>query len=431
MNRKQLFVLVILVVVIGGAGLLVQKRQNASYSSPSPNIGKKLLGEFPINDVARITIKQGTNTLNLAKKNDVWSVRERNDYPANYSEISEFLIKLADLKVVQTEQVGPSQLSRVGLATGESANSAASVELHDKQDKIIRTLLLGKKHTRKSDRPSPFGDTGEGGIPDGRYVKASNDSDSVALISDPLSNIDPKPEQWLDKNFFKVEKVRSIAVNFPEGTNSWKLSRDSETAEWKLADLKPAEQLDSAQAGGVANPLGSPSFTDVSLAKPEQLGLDKPTIATIDTFDGFTYTLKVGKKQDQDVPLTVAIAAQLAKERTPGKDEKPEDKEKLDKEFKENQKKLEEKLTQEKRFENWTYLVSNWTVDPLLKERSKLLVEKKEEPKDAKPLSQGSPPDPTALPQTSAQDLIKPPPGPTSVPPAPAPAPEPPKTDPK
>jgi len=63
-----------------------------------------------------------------------------------------------------------------------------------------------------------------------------------------------------------------------------------------------------------------------------------------------------------------------------GKDEKPEDKDKLDKEFKEKQKKLEEKLTQEKNFENWIYMVSTWTVDPLLKERGQLMTEKKEEP---------------------------------------------------
>ncbi len=44
--------------------------------------------------------------------------------------------------------------------------------------------------------------------------------------------------------------------------------------------------------------------------------------------------------------MVVAVTAQIPKERTPGKDEKPEDKAKLDKEFKEKQKKLEDKLSQ-------------------------------------------------------------------------------------
>jgi hypothetical protein len=79
--------------------------------------------------------------------------------------------------------------------------------------------------------------------------------------------------------------------------------------------------------------------------------------------------------------MAVAVTAQLPKERTPGKDEKPEDKARLDKEFKEQQKKSEDKLSQEQSYGKWVYLVSNWTVDSLLKDRAQLLVEKKEEPK--------------------------------------------------
>jgi hypothetical protein len=116
-------------------------------------------------------------------------------------------------------------------------------------------------------------------------------------------------------------------------------------------------------------------------SKPEELGLDKPTIVSISTFDDLTYTLKLGAKTNENYALTVTVAADPAKARTPGKDEKPEDKAKLDKEFAEKQKKTEEKAAQDKNFENWVYLVSNWTLDPLIKERSQLLVEKKEEPK--------------------------------------------------
>jgi len=272
------------------------------------------------------------------------------------------------------------------LAPGQDANGALVVDFKDQSDKSIRTLLLGKKHMKKGGgRPSQFGDMGDQGFPDGRYVKVGSDSDTVALISDPLANIEPRPEQWLAKDFFKIEKARSIAVTFPNPTNSWKLSRETETGEWKLAEAQPNEQLDTSKASGVANPLASPSFTDVAVnAKPEELGLDKPTTATIETFDNFTYTLKLGQKTNDNLPLAMTVAAQPAKERTPGKDEKPEDKERLDKEFKEKQTKLEEKLAQEKPFEKWIYLVSSWTVDPLLQERSKLLVEKKEEPKEGK-----------------------------------------------
>ena len=408
MNRNQFALLLFLVVVLGIAGLTVYHKQNDVRSTGDPAIGKKLLGDLPVNDVAHISIKQDTNELNLVKKEGRWRVRERNDYPANYSEISDFLLKARDLKVVQSEQVGPSQLPRLSLVPGQGTNAALVLELKDQNDKTIQSLLLGKKHMQKPKGQSPMGDFGDSGWPDGRYVKVGANSATVAVISDALSNIEPKPEQWLNKDFIKVEKVRSINANFPVATNSWKLTRETETAEWKLTEPKSGEQLDASKASSVSNPLSSPSFNDVDIkSTPQQLGLDKPTVVTLDTFDDFVYTLKVGLKTNDNYALAINVAAQLSKDRAPGKDEKPEDKAKLDKEFKEKQQKLEDKLNQEKSCEKWVYLVSSWTLDPLLKERSHILVEKKEEPKkdDKAPAASTEPPkatDSVPHPETNA-----------------------------
>ena len=411
MNRNQFTLLLFLLVVLGIAGLMVYHRQNDVGKAGDPAIGRKLLPNLPVNDVAHIAIKQGTNELNLVKKDNLWRVRERNDYPANYSEITDFLIKAQDLKVVQSEKVGPSQLSRLNLTAGQGTNAALVVDLKDQNEKSIESLLLGKKHLQKSKGASPYGDMGDQGWPDGRYVKVGTASDSVALISDALTSIEPKPEQWLNKDFFKVEKVRSVTVEGPAVTNSWKISRDSETADWKLADAKPTEQLDTSKTSSVGTALNSPSFTDVVTdTNSAQFGLNKATSVNLETFDDFSYGLKVGQKTNDTYALAITISANIPAERTPGKDEKPEDKTRLDKEFKEKQKKLEEKLTQEKSCEKWVYLVSSWTLDSLLKDRGQLLVEKKEEPKKEekptastaeplKPLDAATKPEPDPAPQ--------------------------------
>jgi hypothetical protein len=55
--------------------------------------------------------------------------------------------------------------------------------------------------------------------------------------------------------------------------------------------------------------------------------LDKPLTVTIETFDHFTYTLKIGAKTpENDYNLNVAVTADFPTERTPGKDEKPDEK---------------------------------------------------------------------------------------------------------
>ena len=158
MNRKQLLTLLVLVAVVGGAGLLLHQKNQTAWHSADKAIGQKLLGDnFPINDVAFIAIKQGTNELDLAKKDNLWRVRERNDYPASFSQISEFLLKVADLKVVQSEKVGPSQLSRFALAPGRGPMPPLVLDFKDQNGKAIRTLLLGKKHLRKPDAALAYG----------------------------------------------------------------------------------------------------------------------------------------------------------------------------------------------------------------------------------------------------------------------------------
>jgi hypothetical protein len=393
MNRKQFSILLVLVVVLGVFGWVLYQRNQGSWQGGSrQGAALKLLGDLPVNDVAAIVIKNGSNQLDLVKKDNLWRVKERYDYPANFSEISGFLLKALDLKAAQTEEIGPSQLGRYKLLPpGPGTNTATLVEMRDSNGKALKSLLLGKTHMRKSEgRASPMGEFGDNeGFPDGRYVMVGTGAKSVAVVSDPLSNLEPKPDQWLNKDFFKVEKIRSIDVVYPIPTNSWKVSRDTETAtEWKLADAKPEEKLDSSKTSGFSYALSSPSFNDVLApdTKPDQTGLEKPTVITLSTFDNFTYQIKVGQKTNDNLPILVAVSAVIPKERTPGKDEKPEDKTRLDKEFKDQQKKTEDKLTQEQAYGKWVYLVSNWTLDSLLKERSQLLAEKKEEPKkDEKP----------------------------------------------
>jgi Domain of unknown function (DUF4340) len=385
MNRKQLAFLLVLVIVLGAGGLLLYKKENASWTRNPTSAGQKLFDQLPVNDVVHLTLRQGTNEVNLVRKEDAWQVRERYDYPADFSQIRDFLVKAADLKAVRSEPVGASQWPRLQLApAGQGTNAPVIVDFKGANDKPIASLLLGKKHVKRSNQPSPFGEGGEEGWPDGRYVRVGADSKDVILITDPLENIEPKAGQWLSKEFVRVEKARSLEVTFPVATNSWKLTRETETGEWKLANARPDEQLDTVKVAGVSSPLSATSFTDVLPGnKLSQSGTNAPTIVKIETFDGFTYTVRVGTRTNEEYLITVSAAGQIAKERTPGKDEKAEDKAKLDKEFKERQQKLEEKLKLEQSFGKWTYLVAAWGIDSLLKERAELLVEKKEEPKPA------------------------------------------------
>jgi Domain of unknown function (DUF4340) len=381
---------------------VLRQRHQQSWTESEAQIGQKLLSHYQVNDVAAIHIK-GDTDLTLDRKDDGWHVQERAQYPANVGQIKELLIKMGDLKVVQSDPIGASQLARMHLAEpGKGADSAVLLEFKDAQGKPLDSLLLGKKHTHESDRPSPM-PYGDEGFADGRYVMLESDPKTVLTISDALNNVEPKAADWLNKDFFKVEKPRAISFVSTNATNSWNLSRESESAPWVLADVKAGEVLDSNKVSSLASTLSFPSFVDVAAdAAPDKTGLEKPLTVTIETFDHFTYTIKIGHKTpENDYDLNVTVAADIPTARAPGKDEKPDEKTKLDKEFQEKTKTLQDKLNKDKSLANWTYLVNTWLVDPLIRDRAQLMVDKAAEKKegaaapDAKPAPE---PDPDPVP---------------------------------
>jgi hypothetical protein len=208
----------------------------------------------------------------------------------------------------------------------------------------------------------------------------------VLTVSDPLNTTDAKPTGWLDKDFFKIENPKSISFVSTNATDSWTLTREGESSPWILSDAKTNEVLDTNKVSSMAGTLSYPSFVDVVAdPTPAKTGLDKPLLLTITTFDHFTYTLKIGAKTPQnEYNLQVAVTADFPTERIYPKDEKPEGAKALDKEFQDKLKPLQTKLEQEKHLDKWTYLVNNWLIDPFIRTRGQLMVEKKPAKTDEK-----------------------------------------------
>jgi hypothetical protein len=395
MKRKQIAILLILLAVIGGVGLLLQKRNQSQWSrSAAPESGKVV--DFPVNDVARVEIRSPKGEVHLAKKNGVWVVVEKADYPADFPRVSSLIRQLWELRPVQQLKVGPSQFGRLELAEpADSANAqtaAASrsparnasdaggdagaagtvVELKNENEKTLAKIILGKRVMAKENGHETGGRFP--GMPMGRYVLASSDGGKVSLVNQRLE-FDAPPQSWLRHDFIKIENPESISLTSQRGSKHWVLTRSDTKADWKLADAKQNEEVNKASAGSFSGLLSSLRFTDVLPpdAKPEEHGLDKPDVLTVQTFDRFNYTIKIGKLSSDAYPVAVSVTADPAKERTPAPDEKPEDKAKLDDQFKNRLKQLEEKAASEKEYEKRVYLVPKFTFDPFLKDRADLL----------------------------------------------------------
>lgn len=372
MNRKQLILLVVVGVLLGGLALMFNRNREAEFQRPQSGLGGKLLGDFPTTDITHVRIRTRDGQVNLVKEG-VWVVEERAKYPAAFSDIADLVRKLWELKGVQSQKVGVSQWGRLDLLAPDAANAgtntAIRVELLGKDGKSVGTVHLGRQQMRDSG-------AGMGGFPVGRWVALPGDPETVYLVSEAFSEVQDKPETWLNKDFFKVEKLRSVSLVSTNEGQSWSLSRTNETADWVLAEPREGETLDKSKISGLNWAFSSPSFSDV---EPQDGPASKdafaqPTRIQLETFDGFRYALEVGTQPDPDSYwLKVQASADLPTDRVVPADETEETKAANEKTWSEAQDKLKEKLRKEQALGNWTYKVSKWTVDSVLKERSALM----------------------------------------------------------
>jgi hypothetical protein len=368
MNRKTFLILLVLVAVLGGAGLVLLKQDYGGWRGSGAKTGAKPFETLPVSDVAQIRLTDGRGEVTLINQGERWTVKQRGDYRANHQDIGDLLVKLPDVKVVQSENIGASLLPRLNLVEpGKDAKpeeAGTRLELSDKSGKVLASLLLGKKVIKKEDSPLPIKQE----IPVGRYV-LSPGSQTVLVISDALTSAEAKPERWLARDFFKAERIRSLTAG-GDGAQ-WKIARSEEYEQWKFAD--GGGQLDPSAAVAAVNALASLAASDVAPDAKAEI-LDKPRMLVAETFDNLIYTVKLAKKPgSDDYFLSFTVAGEPPRARQPEKGEKPEDKERLDQQFADGLKKLDERLKLEKSLAVWTYVVAGKTLEPLLKDRAQLV----------------------------------------------------------
>lgn len=416
-------IVILLLVLAGLIGVAVITKDNSENRLKPAAAREKLLPDLDINAVRKVVIKEGDKTTTLAITGDQWGVAERSGYPAAFEKLGKMLLDLKEQKAGKQKKYGKGAWSDLKLNEPKDGvkddGAGLLVQLFGDGDKIIRTLVLGKNVTSSTvgKEASPFGGGGNE-----RYVRVSDDGDTLWQVDGQFYDIQPKAEDWIDKGFIEIAKVKEIEVTTPNAADNWKASRKEESGDYVLADLKPGEEFDKDKAA-LTSVLANPNFNDVVTKDKATADFMKDaSTAKLTTFDGFTYTVKFVKKgtgSDEKHYMSVAVAGDFPKARTPEKDEKEADKKSRDEDFANKKKALEEKLAKEKKAEGWVFEIGSYVLGGIEKKRSEILKEKKA---DA-PSAPGAPPAPLAAPGAppappKAPVSVTTPP--ISVPPAPA-----------
>lgn len=370
MNRKQFLWLMLVVVLLGGTGLALFWQDITAYRDSGAKIGARLMPDLKISDVARLRLQDANGEVTLVLKDKVWRVEQRGWYPADFAEISGLILKLLDVKIVQSEVVGASLHPRLNLAVpgkGAKEGTGTLVELSDASGKTLVSLVLGKVSLKK-DPMNPLPNAKDG-VPAGRHVLVTGRGDSVAVVSDPLEKAVAVPGAWIAKDFFKAERIRSLQLA-GDGVTPWKISRDEEWGQWKFAG--GGGQLNPSAAVTATNALANLAFSDV--VTDDKAGTDKAAVLTAETFDNLTYTVRLAPHANGDFVLRFNVTGTPPKTRKPEPKEKPEDVAKLDKEFADNLQRLEARVMLEQARSQWAYVLPGKAAAPLLMKREQMAV---------------------------------------------------------
>lgn len=386
MKPRTVIILWIISLVLGLSVFLVKKsnsREDKNTTNRTP--GQTLLADFPADKAASIEITGAEQSVSLVLKDGKWTVAQRDAYPANSRNINELLRTLAELKVTQGIEAGPSFAPRFGM--DEKSSTAATRGLtalfKDASGKELAKVSFGK-NLDATDSSSPYG-----GGATGRFVRNHADESGFYAVSEVFATLSEDPKSWLAEDFIKVENIKSISVT-KAGTdvNEWEFTRADEKSDLVFAEAYPGVKTDVSTTSPLKTLFSFTRFNDVvPAAEVEKKSTpDKLQKAVINTFEGLTYKITVQpektatkKEATEESPdsenylMTVAVESNLPKERKKVEGEKPEDTAALQKAFEERTKTLTERFEKIKALEGRTFEVSKFTVDALLKGRAEFM----------------------------------------------------------
>ncbi|HEY4814969.1 MAG TPA: DUF4340 domain-containing protein, partial [Chthoniobacterales bacterium] len=238
MKRQQVYILLGAALVLAIAGTIFQIVWSSGWKGQAT--GLEPFAKLPVNSVEKLVIKSANNTSTLQKVSDIWTVAERNGYPADFSRIRELITSLWEFKVVRQLDVGPSQFGRLNIvAPGQGEHSGIELDLSDAGGKSIKTLIFGKIFGGDSSGENSGDEEAEASI--GRFVYDPSDKGKVYLSKENFETVDALPQNWLDKDFIKAEGVKEVSRASSPESEGWKISKKDEKAAWELGDAKPGE----------------------------------------------------------------------------------------------------------------------------------------------------------------------------------------------
>ena len=282
MTSRRLLILGIAALLIIVAGVWLAGREGSTGASIDAGPLYPGLKE-QLNAVNAIHLyKAGdARVVELVRKDDVWKVSERDNYPADEGKVRKLLIAIADAKTAEQKTADPQQYTKLGVEdTKGPAATSLRIELVGTPKPV--DVIVGKQAVGAR----------------ANYVRRAGESQSWLI--DTTIDTSATPDAWLRKDILDVsaDRMQSATVTAKDGKPYTATKSTRADQNFTVTGLPKGKSLSApTAANSVAMALTALSLANVKPASAFQ-STPPAAHATFKTFDGLVVDVD-GWVQDQ------------------------------------------------------------------------------------------------------------------------------------
>lgn len=310
---KTLAILGALTLLAVGASVYVEK-QDTSRSAALEQQGQLLLPDLKqrLNDVAEVQVRSAGQITTLARRDNNWLIAERNHFPADTGKVRALLLGTAALTIVEPKTSNAELFPQLGLEDIDAAGAQSTwVTFKDAQANVLASIVFGK------DRPS------KGSLDRTEHYVRRADGQQAWLVEGRV-HLDKRPQDWMSKTLTNLDnpRIKLVRVEHADEKEVLQLAKEnSEALDFQIVEPKTDKPVKAAfEINTVANTFAHLSFEDVRPLTEVDFTKEPLYVATLETFDGLTLTLRTarvgeqtfGRLQAQSVPPPAPSPAQSA-----------------------------------------------------------------------------------------------------------------------
>jgi len=336
--------------------------------------------------IDKIVVGTGDDAVTLRRSGRGFVVVNKDNYPANTSEINNLITSCQGIQTGQFYTDDPDNHKDLGV-TRQEARNVVEFWTSEPNSTLLTGVIVGN-----------YKEQGQG-----TYVRTASSDKVYAAQEVPW--IKNQAMDYIDQKLVVTQRENIQSVTVTSANGQYTLMAKENTDGVVLENIPAGKKLKESDAKSVLHALWDTRFTDVrkESADTKDLTFDRKYVGRLK--DSTVYTFAVAKKDDKAYVTCQALFTEGRPTKV-GKDESPE-------ELKEKEAKLlaDDNAQQfTARHRGWIYEIAEWKANNLTKELADLLEDVEETKPEEKETEQAESQEPEKIeePEPESQDTEKP-----------------------